>query len=205
MLGHLFRREMGDKPFLSIEVDEHDSKVAVVTRIEAFVSSLKGICSATDETKPMREYLASMPLRILSFSLGRIDGSGSPRCFRMLHAAGCGSEGPLSTFSSSSTLLRQTVDSHLPAFAGANGRYRCTKAAVHAPGVSGIVSLASMYENTATILGMLEPPSQLPRLALVFDGNTGNRDALRLSSFLRRIRVSAPAASSVLELTPNRR
>lgn len=41
MLSHLFRQEMGDKPYLQIEVDEHFSAVGVVTRIEAFLNSLK--------------------------------------------------------------------------------------------------------------------------------------------------------------------
>ena len=40
MLSQLFRREMGDKPYLQIEVDEHFSNVGVITRIEAFLNSL---------------------------------------------------------------------------------------------------------------------------------------------------------------------
>lgn len=40
MLSHLFRQEMGDKPYLQIEVDEHFSRVGVITRIEAFLNSL---------------------------------------------------------------------------------------------------------------------------------------------------------------------
>lgn len=41
MLSHLFREEMGDKPYLHIEVDEHFSHVGVITRIEAFLNSLE--------------------------------------------------------------------------------------------------------------------------------------------------------------------
>ncbi len=41
MLSHLFRQEMGDKPYLQIEVDEHFSNVGVITRIEAFMNSLR--------------------------------------------------------------------------------------------------------------------------------------------------------------------
>ncbi len=41
MISHLFKEIMGDKPYLSIEVDEHQSAVGVVTRIEAFLNSLK--------------------------------------------------------------------------------------------------------------------------------------------------------------------
>ena len=40
MLSQLFRQEMGDKPYLQIEVDEHFSNVGVITRIEAFLNSL---------------------------------------------------------------------------------------------------------------------------------------------------------------------
>lgn len=40
MIAHLFASEMGDKPYLQVEVDEHYSKVGVVTRIEAFLNSI---------------------------------------------------------------------------------------------------------------------------------------------------------------------
>ncbi|WP_409968904.1 acyl-CoA dehydratase activase [Bengtsoniella intestinalis] len=40
MIAPLFRKEMGDKPYLEIEVDEHDSTVGVITRVEAFLHSL---------------------------------------------------------------------------------------------------------------------------------------------------------------------
>ena len=40
MISHMFREEMGNKPYLQIEVDEHFSKVGVITRIEAFLNSL---------------------------------------------------------------------------------------------------------------------------------------------------------------------
>lgn len=43
MIAHLFKEIMGDKPYLSIEVDEHQSAVGVVTRIEAFLNSLKHV------------------------------------------------------------------------------------------------------------------------------------------------------------------
>lgn len=40
MLAHMVRQEMGEKPYLQIEVDEHFSRVGVITRIEAFLNSL---------------------------------------------------------------------------------------------------------------------------------------------------------------------
>ena len=42
ILAHLFREQMEGKPYLSLEVDEHVSPLGIITRIEAFVSSIKG-------------------------------------------------------------------------------------------------------------------------------------------------------------------
>ncbi|MCG8499330.1 MAG: acyl-CoA dehydratase activase [Firmicutes bacterium] len=42
-VSHYFREEMGRKPYLHIEVDEHSSGVGVITRLEAFINSLKKI------------------------------------------------------------------------------------------------------------------------------------------------------------------
>jgi hypothetical protein len=41
MIAHLFESEMSGKPYLSIEVDEHSSDVGVITRLEAFVNSVR--------------------------------------------------------------------------------------------------------------------------------------------------------------------
>jgi predicted CoA-substrate-specific enzyme activase len=40
ILSHYFKEEMGEKPYLHIEVDEHDSNIGVMTRLEAFIDSL---------------------------------------------------------------------------------------------------------------------------------------------------------------------
>ena len=40
ILTHYFREMMGHKPYLHIEVDEHSSDVGIITRVEAFASSL---------------------------------------------------------------------------------------------------------------------------------------------------------------------
>ena len=40
-LVHYFKEEMSGKPYLNIEVDEHFSSVGVLTRVEAFVNSIK--------------------------------------------------------------------------------------------------------------------------------------------------------------------
>ena len=37
---HFFKHQLGDKPFLEIEIDEHSSDVGAVTRLEAFLDSL---------------------------------------------------------------------------------------------------------------------------------------------------------------------
>ncbi len=39
-ITHFFRQEMGDKPFLQLEIDEHSADAGAITRIEAFLDSL---------------------------------------------------------------------------------------------------------------------------------------------------------------------
>ncbi|WMJ89238.1 acyl-CoA dehydratase activase-related protein [Anaerocolumna sp. MB42-C2] len=41
ILSHYFREEMRGKPYLHIEIDEHSSGVGIITRVEAFINSLK--------------------------------------------------------------------------------------------------------------------------------------------------------------------
>ncbi|MDF2953887.1 MAG: Activator of 2-hydroxyglutaryl-CoA dehydratase [Thermodesulfobacterium sp.] len=41
-IEHFFEDLLGEKPFLEIEVDEHSAEAGIVTRLEAFVDSLKG-------------------------------------------------------------------------------------------------------------------------------------------------------------------
>ena len=35
-----FKKEMGEKPFLSIEIDEHSADAGAITRCEAFIDSI---------------------------------------------------------------------------------------------------------------------------------------------------------------------
>lgn len=49
VINHMFAEEMKGKPYLHLEVDEHFSKVGVVTRIEAFLNS---ISHQPDAVKP---------------------------------------------------------------------------------------------------------------------------------------------------------
>ena len=39
---HFFKEEIGKKPFLEIEIDEHSADAGVITRLEAFLDSIKG-------------------------------------------------------------------------------------------------------------------------------------------------------------------
>ncbi len=53
MLSHLVAEEMGDKPYLQIEVDEHASKVGIITRIEAFLNSIDHYQASDERNLPM--------------------------------------------------------------------------------------------------------------------------------------------------------
>lgn len=65
MIAHMFKEEMTDKPYLNIEVDEHYSKVGVVTRIEAFLNSLDSIeTSLTNERLPYKKQNIVIPTTI---------------------------------------------------------------------------------------------------------------------------------------------
>jgi predicted CoA-substrate-specific enzyme activase len=47
-ITHFFRQEMGDKPFLQLEIDEHSADAGAVTRIEAFMDSLNSARKSTE-------------------------------------------------------------------------------------------------------------------------------------------------------------
>ncbi|MCR4940446.1 MAG: acyl-CoA dehydratase activase [Treponemataceae bacterium] len=64
MVNHLFAEIMGDKPYLQIEVDEHYSKVGLITRIEAFLLNLNKI---QNEKKR-----APLPVNLVYESLGQV-------------------------------------------------------------------------------------------------------------------------------------
>lgn len=52
IMTHLVAREMGDKPYLQIEADEHASKVGVITRIEAFLNSIRSYDACDERNIP---------------------------------------------------------------------------------------------------------------------------------------------------------
>ena len=87
MLSHLVAEEMGDKPYLQIEVDEHFSKVGVITRIEAFLNSL--------ESRPPAELPEGFEIRdvahdpaFLAPSVPSLWGEESPEDFALPEPTG---------------------------------------------------------------------------------------------------------------------
>lgn len=59
-LAHFFREEMNGKPYLHIEADEHSSKVGVITKIEAFINSLKQKSNSKEKLKSLEDYSKSV-------------------------------------------------------------------------------------------------------------------------------------------------
>jgi hypothetical protein len=58
ILSHYFREEMNGKPYLHIEIDEHSSGVGIITRVEAFINSLKNI--KVKQASDIKTYLGSI-------------------------------------------------------------------------------------------------------------------------------------------------
>jgi predicted CoA-substrate-specific enzyme activase len=56
-IEHSFREIMGEKPFLSIEIDEHAADAGVITRCEAFLDALNGAgtCGTEAYTPPVKK------------------------------------------------------------------------------------------------------------------------------------------------------
>jgi len=84
--------------------------------------------------------------------------------------------------------LKADADQALKYYAGGNGRYRLAKARGAVPGIQGRLIAASMYENTNTILSILQENQQsteaLPVLGMTFDGNENETDRSKLESFM---------------------
>lgn len=74
-LIHLVKSEMGDKPYLHMEVDEHCSAVGVVTRLEAFINSLKSEKPAAEAAASLQEYVNNRenPFLNMEMSLSGLD------------------------------------------------------------------------------------------------------------------------------------
>lgn len=84
--------------------------------------------------------------------------------------------------------LVDRADKTLGYFAGANGRYREAKLLGDLQGIDGIITTASMYENTAVVLNVLhkgfEKEDLKPVLNLTFDGNKNENDETKIESFI---------------------
>jgi len=62
-LSHFVREELGGKPCLQVEMDEHSADVGLVTRLEAFLDSLRGRARRRSAAHPSRLSPAARPSR----------------------------------------------------------------------------------------------------------------------------------------------
>ena len=80
------------------------------------------------------------------------------------------------------------ADRTLGYFSGAHGRYRQAKQLCVSNNTDGVITAASIYENTGIVLGMLqkgfEDENTKPILNLTFDGNKNENDQIKVDSFM---------------------
>ena len=93
-----------------------------------------------------------------------------------------------SSFAANPDILVQTADKTLGYYSGAHGRYRQAKLLCGLPKIDGIITAASIYENTGIVLGMLqkgfESGQTKPVLNLTFDENKNENDKIKVESFM---------------------
>ncbi len=108
--------------------------------------------------------------------------------FRAAIAEVSGALGTESHFTPDLDGLRALADATMGYYAGGFGRYREAKILNGLPPVNGVITAASMYENTGITLNVLhkgfETNGSRPVLNLTFDGNANENDATKLESFL---------------------
>ncbi|WP_113671710.1 acyl-CoA dehydratase activase [Vallitalea guaymasensis] len=84
--------------------------------------------------------------------------------------------------------LVETADRTIGYYSGANGRYREAKVLGQLNGIDGNITVASMYENTGIVLGILhkgfEQGNEKPILNLTFDGNKNENQETKIESFM---------------------
>lgn len=84
--------------------------------------------------------------------------------------------------------LRRIADEAIGLYAGAFGRYRAARALTPPAGTDGLISVASMYENTGISLGILHKGlaegRTIPWLDLTFDGTRNENDRTKTESFI---------------------
>lgn len=92
--------------------------------------------------------------------------------------------GELSPYEEKFDILKEKADVLLDAYRGANGRYRAAKMTRMAENNEGVITVSSLYENTDTVLRLLEEKLQVPVLHLSFDGVLEHGLQEKLDSFL---------------------
>jgi predicted nucleotide-binding protein (sugar kinase/HSP70/actin superfamily) len=50
-ITHFFKKVMGDKPYLQLEIDEHSADAGMITRLEAFIDSIKNAKSEKEDVQ----------------------------------------------------------------------------------------------------------------------------------------------------------
>lgn len=78
--------------------------------------------------------------------------------------------------------LRETAEAALGSYTGGNGAYRFARQRIS--GADGVIDVASMYENTQTILGLMRGKTEAPLLFLNFEGTNDIGAKEKLNSFL---------------------
>ncbi len=93
-----------------------------------------------------------------------------------------------SPFEARFNTLIEDADNSVKYYAGGNGRYRTAKQKTTSNNIDGIISVNSMYENTAIVLSMLQnnfdKELNKPILNLTFDGTNNENDQIKIESFL---------------------
>jgi len=93
-----------------------------------------------------------------------------------------------SPFESELEPLMKKANKTLGVFSGAHGGYRMAKQLHASQGVDGVITAASIYENTNIALGMLQKDfvdeNTKPVLNLTFDGNKNENDLIKVESFM---------------------
>ena len=96
--------------------------------------------------------------------------------------------GSYSPFASHPNRLCDLADESVGHYAGAFGRYRQARLLEAMPTIQGVITVASMYENTGISLGILHNrlagENSLPILNLCFDGNRNMNDQAKLDAFI---------------------
>jgi predicted nucleotide-binding protein (sugar kinase/HSP70/actin superfamily) len=78
------------------------------------------------------------------------------------------------------------ADKNIGFYAGWSGRYRAAKLLCDLPGIHGVITVASTYENTGIALGILHRGFQnnAPVLNLTFDGIQNKYDHTKIEAFI---------------------